>query len=168
MGKLVDTIDNEIESLKTIEDKKLFLNTLHHASEQIEIDQDSIDRTFLKHRKNLIKQKEKLDSLRLINLYKAEKYLKEHSYPKDTLVYTKEEVYAPFVCLLNSNNLKEQLKYIPTFETLHNNNILPSNYFLNYLTKIYYLDKGLFYPLDKTLSTKEMISDLLPVIKSLE
>ena len=164
----IKSIDEQIASLKTIDEQKHFLNQMYLSGQGIVEEIDSLEKNFFKNQADIYKLRRELDSSRGFNAYKAEKYLEVYSHPTDTIAYTKNEYHALYFAFLNSSKVDTMLRGLPIIQNEYENGQISSWHFLKYLTVIYYLDKTKFYQMDKSHTRDQLIQDILPEIEDIK
>ncbi|HEX9827939.1 MAG TPA: hypothetical protein VGA80_15170 [Flavobacteriaceae bacterium] len=166
--KNIKNINKQINSLKTVNDKKHFLNELYLSSQGKVEEIDSLEKNIFKNHTEVYKLRHELDSMRAYNAYKSEKYLDLYPYPTDTITYTKNEFYALYFALLHSSRVNSLLKGLPYIKKQYEDGGLSGKYFLKYLNLIYYLDKTQFYQFNKKHALDQLIQDILPEIEEIK
>lgn len=151
-------IQSEVDNLTELEDKRIFLEKILYAVEELQMKEQNSAFLTDSERENLEKQKEKLQRESLV---KIDKYFEAFGYPSRAEL-GQFAAYAPYAAVYYAEGLSGiQEEHFRYFYGAFSFNDIPEELFLSYLLMYYEKMSDRPFELDRSRNTRQNIYSIM-------
>ena len=145
------------EELKTIEDKKTFLQEVFESDQAV---REGLSETELSEKAYYDRMKEADD----VNLSKIKWYLDNYEYPSKK-VFNESQSMIPALVVHHSFEPNIRRKMYPKFKTAYDENNLDPDFFALYLGRLFEIENDTYFRMQSPYSIEDQISTLIDTLQ---
>jgi len=151
---------NEIDTLSSLDDKRNFLEEIYRSILSSYQYTEQFGLLKGKDSKEFKKQLSSFETVKRRELKKVDLYLNTHGYPR-IMELGAMAAYAPYYTVANITDLDVKRKYFTYLYDAYVFGDITVDQFYNYLSDMYYLDKGVVFEYKPWIGSKKLIDEML-------